>query len=180
MHYFYIWLMFIDFNDQKEKEWYLRGFVESYKKYQRIITYFYKNFFRQDPDGKKMIPIPYMDGKSWKVMKKDWGISPFLEDEILYFSNIKFIWDIPVYIVSLQKNWMRIYFIGVAVNDKIADEEDIVGEIHKKIADFRAEDDFKWAYEWVMDFSFTDNPIFYITPKVWYVWTTYIHGRKHH
>jgi len=136
-------------------------------------------FFLPESIGVRMMNFRYINGKSWVIAKKEWYTSPFSEKEILYVANVKFIETTPVYIFSLLKDWIRVCFIGTTVNESLQIQSDqYLSSIYEKMNVFQKNSDLWWAFQWVNELAVSDNPIFYIMPRVWYFWTTYIHWNK--
>jgi len=179
MRFFYQWLLFVDFDDTQARESYLQWFISSYKNYQLILSHYYNDFFLPESIGVRMMNFRYINGKSWVIAKKEWYTSPFSEKEILYVANVKFIETTPVYIFSLLKDWIRVCFIGTTVNESLQIQSDqYLSSIYEKMNVFQKNSDLWWAFQWVNELAVSDNPIFYIMPRVWYFWTTYIHWNK--
>jgi len=96
--------------------------------------------------------------------------------------NILFVDDLPVYLVSLMKDWERNCFIWISVWDEHKDSwkwKTIIDEIYASIDELKKTKDLDWFLEFVhQKFALDSNPIYFINTTSWYVWNTYLLWRK--
>ncbi len=165
--YWYLWMLLSTSQSKEFKGKILKRFLDNYGRYNRILTYFDSLFFVDH--WKRDICIPYLDGKSGKVMDiiDQW--------EVFYQTNIKLIWDIPLFINSIVKNWNWIYYIWttkIHILDKKWKEK--LEKIYEDIWYYKNRKDCQWALDHFNNLLKNEN-IYYLNMDKGFFWNTYIY-----
>lgn len=168
--YWFLWMLLSAPQSKEFKKKVFKKFLDNYSKYNTILTYFDSLFIIND--WKKTISIPYLVGKSGKVT------NIFDKWKIYYQSNIKLIWNVPLFINSIVKNWDWIYFLWTTVLhwiDKIWKET--LEKIYEDILKYKDSKNYSWALDYFNNFLYDEN-IYYLNMDKGFFWDTYIYWKK--
>lgn len=182
MIHFYKTLMFWDLYDFKRRRRHIKELKRLYNKFNLIHKYYKSDsIFFQSKDWPK-IHFPMLSWKTYSLSNSEWEIEVFDKDIIYYATNIKVIDGVPVFIASLNKDWIRTCYIWATVWDESKEMwkwEKILKSINDEIDIFVKEKDLDGFENYIHKLFFSkDNPIYYINPTSWYVWNTFILWRK--
>lgn len=168
--YWFLWMLLSAPQSKKFKKKVFKRFSNNYSKYNTILTYFDSLFIIND--WKKTISIRYLVGKSGKVT------NIFDEWKIYYQSNIKLIWNIPLFINSIVKNWDWIYFIWTTTFHKLdQDWKKILEKIYEDIWKYKDSKDYQGALDY-FNKLLKDENIYYLNMDKWFFGDTYIYWKK--
>lgn len=165
--YWFLWMILSAPQSKEFKEKIFKKFSDNYSKYNTILAYFDSLFVIDN--WKKTISFQYLVGKSGKV------INIFDEWKIYYQSNIKLIWNTPLFINSMVKNWDWIYFIWITTFHKLdQDWKEILEKIYEDIWKYKDTKDYKWALDYFNELLKDEN-IYYLNMDKWFFGDTYIY-----
>jgi len=148
----------------------LKIYLENFQVYIQTLNLFDSLF--SNSNGNKSIQIPCLAGRRWKV---EWFFEP---NQIYYQANIKFIWDTPLFVVSIIKDWSRIYFVwttSLHLSNLKSKEE--IEQLYTELYKFKEWKDVMWGIKWIESF-FEKNNIYYLNLWDWFHWNTYIYWER--
>lgn len=163
-----LWLILLTAQNKFETT-HLETFSNNYYIYNTLLSQFDKIF---ENVQSQTVFIPYLSGKSWRVIWK------FDSTKAFYQVNIKVIGTELVFVVDIINNWNWTYFIWSTESQLESDIKEYLDNTHKKLEDFKLHSDIKWALDWIENEFYDSNRIYFLNLDKWFHWNSYIYGIK--